>query len=81
MSVVKAGASLSDWLAEVLTLGVDILGADLKLFLGEDRGTKFVLAELCLGTCWAGTLCVKEGTVKSAARKWLDTLKIFMSTF
>lgn len=49
MNVVKACASLSDWLAEVLTLGVDVLGADLKkkLFLSEDHGRK----SLCLQNC------------------------------
>lgn len=37
------------WLAEVLTWGVDILGADLKkkLFLGEDHGRM----SLCLQKC------------------------------
>lgn len=37
------------WPAEVLTLGVNILGADLKkkLFQGEDHGRK----SLCLQSC------------------------------
>lgn len=68
------------WPAEVLTLGVNILGADLKKKLGEDHGRK----SLCLQSCvraQAGTFCEQEGTVKSAARKRLDTLKLFISTF
>lgn len=40
-----------------------------------------MFAELCQGTGWAGTFCEQEGTVRSAARKRLDTLKLFISPF
>lgn len=48
----------------------------------RSQENEFVLAEVYQGTCWAGTLYVKEGTaMKSAPRLWLDTLKLFISVF
>lgn len=41
-----------------------------------------MLAEVYQGTYCSGSLYVKKGTVvKSATGLWLDTLKLFISTF